>query len=218
MINITLKPDSGWRKSPHDGRLDMIGRLYGVLLSKQPPEILVDVNGVGYEVEVPLSLFGELPDAGQQVTLVIHQQITENSHNLYGFIQPGQRQLFRSLLKISGVGAKMALAILSGMNPAEFTGAIQAADVTALTRISGVGKKTAERLVMELRDKLGDSEVAGSPGLTATVAGPRAEARHALEALGYKPVEAQALIKHVANDEMTAEAIIRAALQQAGSR
>ncbi len=197
----------------------MIGRLQGVLLTKQPPEILVDVNGVGYEVEVPLSLFGELPDTGQQVTLVTHLQITENSHSLYGFIQAGQRQLFRSLLKISGVGAKMALAILSGMNPAEFTSAIQAGDVTGLTRIPGVGKKTAERLVMELRDKLADSETAGvQAGTVSGSAGAKAEARHALEALGYKPVEAERLIKHVADDEMPAEAIIRAALQQAGGR
>lgn len=195
----------------------MIGRLQGVLVYKQPPEVMVDVNGVGYEVEVPLSLFGELPETGQPVTLITHLQITENSHSLYGFMQPGQRQLFRSLLKISGVGAKMALAILSGMNPAEFTAAVQAADVTALTRISGIGKKTAERLVMELRDKLGDSDIAVT-GVTPIAAGPQAEARNALEGLGYKPVEAERLIKSVADDGLSTEALIRAALQQAGKK
>ncbi len=199
----------------------MIGRLQGTLLSKQPPEILVDVNGVGYEVEVPLSLFGELPDTGQPVTLVTHLQISESQHSLYGFTQSGQRQLFRNLLKISGVGAKMALAILSGMNPLEFTAAVQAGDITSLTRISGVGKKTAERLVMELRDKLGDGTDFGSgfmPTGQQAPTGPLAEARNALQGLGYKPVEADRLINSVATETMSTEAIIRAALQQAGQR
>lgn len=196
----------------------MISRLQGLLVHKQPPDVMVDVNGVGYELEVPLSLFGELPETGQPVTLITHLQITENSHSLYGFMQPGQRQLFRSLLKISGVGAKMALAILSGMNPAEFTGAIQAADVTALTRIPGVGKKTAERLVMELRDKLGDSDAMVTGTLTPVPAGAEADARNALEGLGYKPAEAERLVKNVSGDDLSAEALIRAALQQAGKK
>ena len=196
----------------------MIGRLQGLLIHKQPPEVIIDVNGVGYEIEVPLSLFGELPETGQSVTLITHLQITENSHSLYGFIQPGQRQLFRSLLKISGVGSKMALGILSGMNPAEFAGAIQAADVTALTRIPGVGKKTAERLVMELRDKLGESDTTVTGGVSPLPAGSQAEARNALEGLGYKPAEAERLIKNVPDDELSTEALIRAALQQAGKR
>ncbi len=196
----------------------MIGRLQGLLVYKQPPEVMVDVNGVGYEIEVPLSLFGELPETGQPVTLITHLQITENSHSLYGFIQPGQRQLFRSLLKISGVGSKMALGILSGMNPAEFTAAIQAADVTALTRIPGVGKKTAERLVMELRDKLGESDSVATGSVMAASGGAQAEARNALEGLGYKAAEAERLIKSVPGDDLSTEALIRAALQQAGKK
>lgn len=196
----------------------MIGRIQGKLLDKQPPGILVDVNGVGYELEVPLSLFGDLPDSGQPVTLITHLQITENSHSLYGFLSAGQRQLFRNLLKISGVGAKMALAILSGMNPAEFSAAVQAGDVTGLTRIPGVGKKTAERLVMELRDKLGDADVGVSTPGGSSSGGPQAEARRALEALGYKPVEAERLIKAVAEPDMGTEGMIRAALQQAGKK
>jgi len=196
----------------------MIGQLQGVLLSKQPPEVLVDVNGVGYEVEVPLSLFGDLPETGQAVILVTHLQITENSHSLYGFTKPEQRQLFRQLLKVSGVGAKMALAILSGMNPMEFTVAVQSADVTALTRISGVGKKTAERLVMELRDKLGEHFATSNIETATLITGSKSEASNALQALGYKPAEAERLIKLVATEDMPTEAIIRAALQQAGSR
>lgn len=195
----------------------MIGRIHGTLLSKQPPEILVDVNGVGYELEIPLSLLGDLPEIGKVVTLVTHLQITENSHTLFGFTQPGQRQLFRSLLKISGVGGKLALAILSGMSPMEFSAAIQLADVTALTKIPGVGKKTAERLVIELRDKIETTTLSASVGSPAVISAPM-EARHALESLGYKAAEAERLIKQVADQDMSTEAIIRAALQQAGGK
>jgi len=195
----------------------MIGRIHGVLLSKQSPEILVDVNGVGYELEIPLSSLDKLPETGQIVTLVTHLQITENSRTLFGFTQPGQRQLFRSLLKISGVGGKMALAILSAMSPEEFSAAIQLADVTTLIKIPGVGKKTAERLVIELRDKVETTILSVSSDIPVALSAPL-EARHALESLGYKAMEAERLVKQVAEQDMSTEAIIRAALQQAGGK
>ncbi len=132
----------------------MIGHLRGTLIEKQPPWLLVEVAGVGYEVEAPLSVFWELPANGEAVFLLTHLLVKEDSHNLYGFLRRADRELFRGLLKVSGVGAKLALAILSGLSADEFALLIHAADVAALTRVPGIGKKTAERLIVERRDRL----------------------------------------------------------------
>ncbi|MDA3932958.1 MAG: Holliday junction branch migration protein RuvA [Gammaproteobacteria bacterium] len=196
----------------------MIGRLRGELLAIAPPVLLVEVHGVGYEVEVPLSLLAELPPPGQPITLITHLHISDSAHTLYGFMHASQRELFRKLMKVSGIGAKLALAILSGINPAQFAATIQAADVQALTRIPGVGKKTAERLVMEMRDQLQLSSDPNSAVLTNAPSGAVAEASSALQQLGYKQSEAERIIRSVAADGMTTEAMIRAALQTLGSQ
>ncbi|OYY73676.1 MAG: Holliday junction branch migration protein RuvA [Gammaproteobacteria bacterium 28-57-27] len=195
----------------------MIGRLKGTLASKQPPWLLVDVNGVGYEVEAPMSSIYDLPATGQEVTLLIHTVVREDAFLLYGFLRETERSLFRNLLKISGVGAKLALAILSGMSAQEFADAVQRNDVSTLIRLPGIGRKTAERLIIEMRDRLGGLEGASLPGTT-TVAGRGAmdEAITALESLGYKPVEATRMARAVPNaDGLEAGEIIRAALRQA---
>jgi Holliday junction DNA helicase RuvA len=153
----------------------MIGRLRGELLAIAPPVLLVEVHGVGYEVEVPLSLLAELPPPGQPITLITHLHISDSAHTLYGFMHASQRELFRKLMKVSGIGAKLALAILSGINPAQFAATIQAADVQALTRIPGVGKKTAER--RSCRSQLGIATI----GLQAV----RGRAHHSFRGRGW---------------------------------
>ncbi len=196
----------------------MIGRLRGILLEKQPPHLLVDVQGVAYEVDAPMSTFYDLPEVGKEIVLHTHLAIKEDAHSLYGFGTESDRALFRTLLKITGVGAKMALAVLSGASVAEFTRLIQTADVTALTRIPGVGKKTAERMIVELKDKLGSFSGAGIVvGRTGApvAADPLSEATVALGALGYKPIEVQALLKKVDATGLSAEELIRRALQAA---
>jgi len=195
----------------------MIGRLNGTLISKQPPWLLVDVNGVGYEVEAPMSSIYDLPATGQEVVLLIHTVVREDAFLLYGFLREGERSLFRNLLKISGVGAKLALAILSGMSAQEFADAVQRNDVSTLIRLPGIGRKTAERLIIEMRDRLGGMEGASLPGATAS-AGRSAmdEAMTALESLGYKPVEAARMARAVPDAAgLEAGEIIRAALKQA---
>lgn len=196
----------------------MIGRLRGQLVTKQPPFLLLDVNGVGYEVEAPMSTFYELPATGEQVMLHIHHMVREDAQVLYGFHAEQERQLFRTLLKISGVGGKMALAILSTMNASEFALCVQSDDVTAMTRIPGVGKKTAQRLIMEMKDKL-DAGAAAEllPGTSAAARPlqetPVSEAVSALVSLGYKPAEASRMVRAVESAELGSEEIIRAALQ-----
>ncbi|MEW5838162.1 MAG: Holliday junction branch migration protein RuvA [Pseudomonadota bacterium] len=195
----------------------MIGRLKGTLISKQPPWLLVDVNGVGYEVEAPMSSIYDLPMSGQEVTLLIHTVVREDAFLLYGFLRETERSLFRNLLKISGVGAKLALAILSGMSAQEFADAVQRNDVSTLIRLPGIGRKTAERLIIEMRDRLGGLEGASLPGATPGAArGALDEAISALEALGYKPVEAARMARAVPDTAgLEAGEIIRAALKQA---
>ncbi len=200
----------------------MIGRLRGEVAIKQAPFLLLDVNGVGYELEAPLSTFFTLPETGQSVTLYTHLVVREDAHVLYAFATESERALFRSLLKVSGVGAKMALAILSGMSAEEFARCVEFEDVSALVRLPGIGRKTAERLIVEMRDrlaKLGD-QVGGGAGIampsTPSAGRPRSEksdAVAALVALGYKPLEADRLVKAVADDGMDSETLIRAALQ-----
>lgn len=195
----------------------MIGRLKGTLVSKQPPWLLIDVNGVGYEVEAPMSSIYDLPATGQDVCLLIHTVVREDAFLLYGFLRESERSLFRHLLKISGVGAKLALAILSGMSAQEFADAVQRNDVSTLIRLPGIGRKTAERLIIEMRDRLGGLEGASLPG-AATVAarGAMDEAITALESLGYKPVEAARMARAVPDAAgLEAGEIIRAALKQA---
>lgn len=194
----------------------MIGRLSGTLVVKQPPQLMVDVHGVGYELEAPMSTVYELPAVGQPVVLFVHQQVREDAVTLYGFHREAERALFRTLLKVSGVGAKTALAILSGASADEFARLVRNGEIAALTRIPGIGKKTAERIVVELRDRVDGIEGAGGSGLAAgPPTDPAGEARVALEALGYKPVEAERLVAKSAADGDDAEAIIRKALKAA---
>jgi Holliday junction DNA helicase RuvA len=198
----------------------MIGRLTGVLSAKQPPSLLLDVNGVGYEVDAPMSTFYKLPDVGQKAVLLIHTHVREDALQLYGFATEAERVLFRSLIKVSGVGARLALTILSGIEANAFIRCVQQEDTTALTRLPGVGKKTAQRLVVEMKDKLEqspvDSHPAGTPlGGEAT---PVEEAVTALIALGYKPPEASRMVRAAqgaAGANGTAEEIIRLALKSA---
>jgi Holliday junction DNA helicase RuvA len=195
----------------------MIGRLRGVILAKQPPFLLLDVNGVGYEVEAPMSTFYVLPEGDAPVTLHTHLSVREDAHVLYGFAREADRTLFRALLKVSGVGGKMALGVLSGMTAEEFGQAVQAADHAALTRLPGVGKKTAERLVVEMRDKLDAVGVTPSPGAAPgappAAVGADQDAVAALIALGYKAPEASRMVSKVFEDGMNTESIIKAALR-----
>ena len=195
----------------------MIGRLRGELAAKHPPWLLLDVQGVGYELEAPMSTFYQLPALGQSVTLVTHLAIRDDAHVLYGFFQESERALFRSLLKVSGVGAKMALAILSGMSVDEFSRCVQAADSAALVRLPGIGKRTAERLIVEMRDRLEGVAAPAGPGRTSVSSGthPNAstEAAEALVALGYKPADANRMVQAVAAEGQSSEQIIRTALQ-----
>lgn len=194
----------------------MIGRLKGILVAKQPPWLVVDVNGVGYELEAPMSTIYDLPELGREVALCTHYAVKEDTVALYGFLTEGERTLFRTLQKVSGVGAKISLAVLSGVSVDEFTRLVQAGDHAALTRIPGIGKKTAERMVVELRDRvdgLATGVPAGGPG-TGPV-DPVAEAGIALQALGYKPAEVTRLVRDAAEPGDSAEDIIRKALKAA---
>jgi holliday junction DNA helicase RuvA len=199
----------------------MIGRLRGTLLVKQPPQLLIEVAGVGYELEAPMSTFYDLPDVGREVMLHTHLQIKEDAHSLYGFLSDSERGMFRTLLKISGIGAKTALAVLSGASADEFARLIQTGDITALTRIPGIGKKTAERMIVELKDKLGGfvgTGLSGFKGTTPVPADPLSEATVALISLGYKPNEVQILLKKIDTEGLPAEELIRKALQAALKR
>ncbi len=199
----------------------MIGRLKGELVHKQAPQLLLDVNGVGYELEAPLSTFFTLPETGKSVTLFTHLAIREDAHVLYAFATESERVLFRSLLKVSGIGARMALAILSGMSAEEFSRCVEHEDLAALVRLPGIGRKTAERLIVEMRDrlaKLSDSIPLGSPlhrDQSAATASVTSDAVAALVALGYKQQEAARMVKLVSEEGMDSEALIRAALQRA---
>lgn len=194
----------------------MIGRLRGTLAHKAPPWLVIDVGGVGYELEAPMSTFYDLPELGREVVLFTHYAQKEDSVSLYGFLHESERRLFRDVQKVTGIGAKIALAILSGASVDTFARLVQTGDVTALTRIPGIGKKTAERMVVELRDRAGDLAGAGGAVHGAPVAtDPLSEATIALQQLGYKPAEAQKMAKAAAVDGDTPETIIRKALQSA---
>ena len=199
----------------------MIGRLKGTLLSKQPPTLLLDVNGVGYEVDAPMSTFYQLPEINQNIVLHTHLVVREDVQQLCGFISETERSMFRSLIKINGVGPKLALSILSAISADDFARCIQDSDTATLVRLPGVGKKTAERLVIEMRDKLKDWQVdALSNGKTPTgmmdiqySADPVEEAVSALIALGYKPSQASRMVSQIDSHDLSSEEIIRDALK-----
>ena len=195
----------------------MIGRLNGILLEKQPPFILVDVNGVGYECQAPMNTIYHLPELGDKVVLHTHLSVSENAHTLFAFFSQEERTLFRSLIKINGVGPKLALAILSAMNAMEFVQNVHNGDANSLVKIPGVGKKTAERLIIEMKDKLKDWEVEGtiqtnnSPSQIANA--NIQEAISGLVALGYKPQSASQAISKIGDDSLPAASLIRLALK-----
>ena len=199
----------------------MIGSLTGTIAAKHPPRLLLEVGGVGYELEAPMSTFYSLPAVGETVRLHTHLVVREDAHQLFGFASEAERSLFRSLLKVTGVGAKVALAILSGISVEGFSRCVLDNDVGALTRVPGIGKKTAERLVVEMRDRVGSGaavaagEVPLAPGATQT---PRDEAFSALVALGYKPAEAARMLDAVKSEQTTSEALIREALRAVARR
>ena len=192
----------------------MIGRLRGILAYKSPPWLVVDVGGVGYELEAPMSTFYDLPEVGREVSLFTHYAQKEDSVSLYGFLHERERRLFRDVQKVSGIGAKIALAVLSGVSVDDFARLVQTSDVTALTRIPGIGKKTAERMVVELRDRAADL-AGGMPGRTSLPTDPQSEAVIALQQLGYKPAEAARMARDAVADGDDAALIIRKALQSA---
>lgn len=195
----------------------MIGRIRGTLILKNPPHLMVDVGGLGYELQAPMSTFYHLPEVGEVVTLFTHLQVREDAHTLYCFVAEADRQLFRTLIRISGVGAKMALAILSGMEAAAFQRCVQEGDTGSLVRLPGIGRKTAERLVVEMRGRFegepGLQEVMAQTSPGARVIDPREDALQALIALGYRPQEAQRMVKGIEVEGQRSEDIIRQALK-----
>lgn len=202
----------------------MIGRLRGIILEKQPPEVLIEVNGVGYEVFMPMSCFYELPDRGQEATIFIQFIVREDAQLLYGFNDKQERALFRELIKVNGVGPKLALAILSGMSAQQFVLAVEQEQVSTLVKLPGVGKKTAERLVVEMKDRFkglngdlfnGNSSLPPVASAKNSDGDAEAEAVSALVALGYKPQEASRLVSKVAKPGSGSETLIREALRAA---
>ena len=200
----------------------MIGFVRGQLVSKQPPLVVVDINGLGYEISAPMSTCLELPEPGVEVHLITHLVVREDQHTLYGFLTEAERQLFRNLLKVNRVGAKLALGILSGISVSGFIRCVQEEDQSALSKLPGVGRKTAERLILDLRDKVnepGDLISVNTSALTATRGGggARSEAFSALTSLGYKPAEAQKMLDGMTAEFDTTEDMLRDVLQNAGT-
>ncbi|HXO15931.1 MAG TPA: Holliday junction branch migration protein RuvA [Steroidobacteraceae bacterium] len=192
----------------------MIGSLRGRIASKTPPQLTVDVGGLGYELEAPMSTFFHLPAVGEEVRLLTHLVVREDAHVLYAFATEDERRLFRSLIKVSGVGPKIALALLSGISVSAFAQCVLNEDISALTRVPGIGRKTAERLIVEMRDRLATPQA--TPGAPVTAAASaEGEAYGALVALGYRPAEAARLLKAVGPGTHSTEELIRRALQGA---
>ena len=195
----------------------MISRLTGILAAKRAPQVLIDCHGVGYEADVSMTTFYKLPEIGAEVTLWTHLLVREDAHSLVGFHDEKERRLFRQLIRITGVGPKMALTILSGIDQQQFALCVSNNDVAMLTRLPGVGKKTAERLIIEMRDKV--EAVAGEPPAQASPSGGRSvvgEAIEALQALGYKPADAEKMIARAqqqADAADSASQLIKQALQ-----
>lgn len=200
----------------------MIGFLRGTLLSKSPPQLLLDVNGVGYEIEAPMTTIYDLPGIGQSVSLFTHLIVREDAHILFGFATETERVLFRALIKVNGIGPKLALTILSGQSVADFYRCVEDNDVRGLVRLPGVGQKTAERLIIEMRDRLPALDLSDQPRLSSVSVetqlpghSPRQEAISALCALGYKPQDAAKMIQTIKDSLDSSEAYIRAALRGA---
>ncbi len=200
----------------------MISQLRGLILEKLPPQLIIDVNGVGYEVDAPMSTFYRLPDVGQEVILLTHFVVREDAHHLYGFATNEERTLFRTLLKVNGVGPRLALTILSSIEPLEFVHCIINNDMQRLVRLPGIGKKTAERLVIEMRDKLAAWEQASPVEMNLLATQTEKNSRHqivqdalsALVALGYKPQEASRAVAKIDDGALSSEDIIRRALRE----
>ena len=201
----------------------MIGRLRGLIIEKQPPKVLIEVGGVGYEVFMPMTCFYELPDNGKEVIVLTHFAVREDAQVLYGFNHEQERELFRELIKVNGVGPKLALAILSGMSAQQFISAVEQGEIKTLVKLPGVGTKTAERLIVEMKDRLkrfGEdssttSSIISSSDLKKSSNQIESEAVSALIALGYKPQEASRIISKVIKPEMDSETLIREALKSA---
>ncbi len=196
----------------------MIGRLRGILVRKEPPVLMVDVGGVGYECEAPMTTFYDLPPLGENVILYTHLVVREDALALYGFARESERRLFRDLLKVRGIGPRVALAVLSGLTDEEFARCVQQQNTARLAEVPGIGRKTAERLIMEMRDKLPapckSAAAEGLPGEdAAAVTDPVSEAVSALVALGYKPHEAGQMVRRVKAEGLATEEIIRQALK-----
>ncbi len=193
----------------------MIGFLRGIIANKAAPNVLIDVNGVGYDLLSPMSTFYDLPEIGQKVQLLTHLSIREDAHVLFGFLSEQERSLFRSLIRINGVGPKLGLAILSGISIQDFQHCVYENNVATLVKLPGIGKKTAERLIIEMRDRLPElSDKADmSTDRTSTPAGASSEAANALVSLGFSDTDAKRMIAKVANDDLNSEEIIRLALQ-----
>jgi Holliday junction DNA helicase RuvA len=193
----------------------MIGSVRGRITSKTPPQLTVEVGGVGYDLEAPMSTFFHLPAVGQDVRLLTHFVVREDAQLLYGFATEEERRMFRNLLKVSGIGPKIALALLSGMSVEAFILCVQSQDVAALVRVPGIGRKTAERMIVELKDKLSPTLSATGVEIVPVGTTPEAEAYGALVALGYKPAEATRLLKAAGPGTHSTEELIRRALQSA---
>lgn len=193
----------------------MIGRLHGILVEKRPPLLVIDCHGVGYEVEAPMTTIWALPEVNQPVALYTHLAVREDAHLLYGFVSERERALFRSLLKVNGVGTRMALVILSGMDADAFAQCVQTGDVQRLTALPGIGRKTAERLMVEMRDRVGAGEAAPAVGGTRAprAADPVEDAVAGLIALGYKPQEASRYVHEIDAAGLRSEDIIRQVLK-----
>jgi len=192
----------------------MIGSLNGLIISKKPSEVLLEVNGIGYEVYIPLSTSFKLPSVDQTVQLLTHLIVREDQHTLYGFITEDERKLFRALIKISGVGPKLALTILSGINVEGFIRSVQMQDVDTLVHLPGIGKKTAERLLVEMKDKVGQmGDIALNDAVESKDLRIIKEAHNALTSLGYKSVEARKILDGIDSNGLTVEALLKQALQ-----
>lgn len=200
----------------------MLGRLNGTLVAKQPAWAILDIQGVGYEIHLPLSIYVNLPELNSQVTLWIHQVIREDANLLYGFAQLEERQLFRELIKVNGVGPKVGMAIMSSLDSSSLLNAIQNKDLATLTRIPGIGKKTGERLLLDLTDRLkdwstGTNATTNTNSSTAPQPNPRFEAEEALIALGYKPTAASRALAKLTSPDLSTQELIKAALQNLAS-
>ena len=190
----------------------MIGQVHGKLVYKQPPRLLVDVAGIGYELEAPMTAFYNLPETGSEVCLHTHLVVRDDAHLLYGFTEQRQRDVFRYLLKVNGVGPRVALAILSGLTVEDLVTCVSAADAAMLTRVPGIGRKTAERLIVDLRDRLDGFEGSGPSFVGTRSLTPEHDAVSALVALGYRQTDAARAIRSTASDGAGVEELIRAAL------